>query len=1284
MKRRIVAWIMLVAILLSILQTAQPVFADSELSSYENVIDREQQTTNTIEASRMGIVEGIKESRTKEQTVEMTEESGTREETIEVTEESGTKEQTVEVAEESGTKEQTVEVAEESGTKEQTVEVTEESGTMEQTVEVTEEREQEEQAVDATKTKSTEEQAVEVDVQDETQEQVSKGIENNMVEGQDVTPISKVHALQAIKKGIGVVFAQREWASGHYVWYVNSGSKKHYIFCLEKGKTMKSGLFDVSKHSGIFGTKENTFRITCALNYFYSKGGWSSEEGYVDTQYAIWNQRTSDIAKQIMESSSHLWKLTELNSSRSSGSSSYSKAIGGILQSETETAKKRKALEVPSHKVYVDPEKRNGYNINSIIKINGSAWKYYADSNHLFSSGIEVVGCYDSQGELVDSNVANASVSSDGSVNVHVKWDSNQTIAKKENPMTVIMRVNSDIEGSTSLDYLQTEYDEKTQTLSYDATFSSPAYFAFKVYCDSDTIPTGIHINKVDEFGNPVSDVLFHITGRNSAHETLFSCYFRPEEHIVLEQAGTYYIVEADQPDDLIRYKDPDTGNPNIAIIQVDEVVENSITKLIATCTYKGGNVIVSDDSLTYTVPNDYYDGSAYMRKIGNIFVSYENGRFVYKKRELENISFDLYAAENIYAGETLLFKTDQLITNEVLNSSVWNTIGQHNARIGTRTNGNGEIQYENLPVGHYYLVERDTPYEGYWVEGARISFKILPNQMVPILQVPGLEEGEYINNPVYADCLIKKENDEGEPLSNAEFTLYAHISNKNFDGYNIFTAEQTRPAVIKRTNGVETVEKNQWIPLETMKTNENGEAFFEMALPYGRYMVVETYPPNTEGVHYSLSDEVYQFEHTIKNNDEFTSGMLFTHTFMDTEKSNFILIRKTGEQLVDAKEVNSQYGNYKELVFDKIAVENIEFYIYNSDHQLVERLLTDKNGEAKSKNLQPGIYYVEEINNGGIMKKDSSKKKIVLEQNETETIQMKEVEFYNEAIDTSLHIYKKVECASLSEGSSFGVSACDTVYQYSYQNVSDVLFGIFTREDIKNAQGITIVKAGSCVGYGVTNQEGVASFTNRLVNGNYYWKELKAASDVHMVNQKEFDFTIQLQGEDVEMDLNSKDTPLLNDMYKGSIRVIKTDGVSEQRLEGVMFTLHDAMSNVLGEFVTDANGEIYIGALPMGHYYLKETKTLQDYVLEENTYTIDLTKSNLEQIITITNQKFDQNKEDEETKKTVSTKGKAKTGDESNIYCVLLLLFVASAVFVGVLKINRKDDEYDVFETFN
>ena len=70
------------------------------------------------------------------------------------------------------------------------------------------------------------------------------------------------------KVPLGFIMAADQWASGHFKWYVNTGDAgRHYIFCMEKGKVMKSGIFQPSKYSGAWGSDDNTFRIAVAMDY---------------------------------------------------------------------------------------------------------------------------------------------------------------------------------------------------------------------------------------------------------------------------------------------------------------------------------------------------------------------------------------------------------------------------------------------------------------------------------------------------------------------------------------------------------------------------------------------------------------------------------------------------------------------------------------------------------------------------------------------------------------------------------------------------------------------------------------------------------------------------------------------------------------------------------------------------------------------------------------------------------------------------------------------------------
>ena len=288
----------------------------------------------------------------------------------------------------------------------------------------------------------------------------------------------------------------------------------------------------------------------------------------------------------------------------------------------------------------------------------------------------------------------------------------------------------------------------------------------------------------------------------------------------------------------------------------------------------------------------------------------------------------------------------------------------------------------------------------------------------------------------------------------------------------------------------------------------------------------------------------------------------------------------------------------------------------------MIEKLTTGEDGTAKSSNLKLGTYYVYEISTDPALKLDTEPKEVVIKDDKTVSEQVETVEFMNESLPTKLHIYKQGEEVSLSETKVNGVSSSDAVYTYKKVPLAGAVFGVYAKSDITNYNGTVIVKAGSCVGYTVTDEKGIATLDSRLVSGEYYYKEIKTASKSYIRDTKVYPFTLTLEGDAVDMDIN-KDEPVVNEWYKGNIKVIKTDADTKQTLAGVGFTLFDENKAAIASFVTDEKGEIFIDKLPIGKYYLQENSTLENYVLDDRMQEIDLTSKNLQQVLQIENSRY-------------------------------------------------------------
>lgn len=73
-------------------------------------------------------------------------------------------------------------------------------------------------------------------------------------------------------------------------------------------------------------------------------------------------------------------------------------------------------------------------------------------------------------------------------------------------------------------------------------------------------------------------------------------------------------------------------------------------------------------------------------------------------------------------------------------------------------------------------------------------------------------------------------------------------------------------------------------------------------------------------------------------------------------------------------------------------------------------------------------------------------------------------------------------------------------------------------------------------------------------------------------------------------------------ELNNGKIQINKVDSDTKEPIEGAEFELYNSKDEKLGTYLTNKNGKIEIPNLYQGKYYLKETKTNEDYILDENT----------------------------------------------------------------------------------
>lgn len=218
----------------------------------------------------------------------------------------------------------------------------------------------------------------------------------------------------------------------------------------------------------------------------------------------------------------------------------------------------------------------------------------------------------------------------------------------------------------------------------------------------------------------------------------------------------------------------------------------------------------------------------------------------------------------------------------------------------------------------------------------------------------------------------------------------------------------------------------------------------------------------------------------------------------------------------------------------------------------------------------------------------------------------------------------------------------------------------VLHKTDVTTAEGIQGAKIeiydsdGNTVFEDITDENGDITISG-LPSGTYTFKEI-VAPDGYILNTEEFTFTINEDGT-VTGDNTITDKPT-------TVIITKIDKDTLESLEGVEFEFFDENGKSIGKYVTDENGQINLSKIPVGTYTYKETKCLDGYVLDENTYSFTIDEyGNITGDVTVKNIKADVPEKPNKPKAP-------KTGDKMNIVLYFVGMILALA---GMILLTRK-----------
>ena len=228
---------------------------------------------------------------------------------------------------------------------------------------------------------------------------------------------------------------------------------------------------------------------------------------------------------------------------------------------------------------------------------------------------------------------------------------------------------------------------------------------------------------------------------------------------------------------------------------------------------------------------------------------------FSYVTGSLMDVSFNVYAAEDIKAADGV---SENYYTKDQL--------------IGTiTTDGTGIAELDNLPLGKYYIIEKETSYGYVLDDEPRYVDLTYRDQDTPVVTYSA--DWQNRRQKVQVNVL-KKEKDSDKVLSGAIFGLYA--------------AED-----IVSASGKVLIEKDTIIELKT--TDESGWIHFMADLPINaKYYLKEIYAPNG----YVRGTEIQEF--TFEYQGDKTTQAVYEFIFEDMQTS----VELSKADLTDGKEL--------------------------------------------------------------------------------------------------------------------------------------------------------------------------------------------------------------------------------------------------------------------------------------------------------------------------------------------------------------------------------------------
>lgn len=496
-------------------------------------------------------------------------------------------------------------------------------------------------------------------------------------------------------------------------------------------------------------------------------------------------------------------------------------------------------------------------------------------------------------------------------------------------------------------------------------------------------------------------------------------------------------------------------------------------------------------------------------------------------------------------------------------------------------------------------------------------STKLLPYGVYTVHQTKGWDGREKITD---FDVFI---NTDGK-------TYKFLINNKNFESYLkvVKLDKETGKRIPYEGAAFEIYDSNnhritmqytypQVTSIHTFYTNKEGYLITPEKLPYGDYTLKEVQAPYG----YVLDDTPVPFSITQENSSTDTGVTVVKVKARDVAQKGVINITKTGEIFSSVEENKGVYtpkysvGNLKGAVFEIYAAEDIttlDGTVRYEQGALVDTVTTDDDGVAKSKELYLGKYTViEKTAPNGYVHNTAKYDAELTYAGQNVSVTSTELSVYNDRQKISVSL-KKI----MAEDKKFSIG--------NNGEITSVRFGIYADEDIKASNG-DIIPKDALITFANCDKNGSIVFDCDLPVG-FKWYVKEIATDAHYIlSDTKYEFDTEYQGQDVKViDIKvNNDKAIENNLIYGSVKGLKIDRETQEVIKGATFGLFKSDTTELTEenailtAVTDESGIFAFNNVPFGEYLIKELKSADGYLDNEDVFTVTI-KDN-EQVVELT-----------------------------------------------------------------